>query len=213
MTENLIRASLETLHMIGLSTLWTIVGGSGLGVILFVTRSNGLAPNGVVNRVLGVIVNIGRSAPFIILMVAISSLTRLIAGTTIGSAAAVVPLSVAAIPFFARLVESALIEVDPGLIEAAEAMGARRRGIVWRVLVPEALPALVRGLTVTIVALTGYSAMAGAIGGGGLGDLAVRFGYHRYQTEYLIVSVVLLIVLVQIVQFVGDLAARRLDHR
>lgn len=213
MTEKLVEAGLETLQMVALSTVWTILIGVPLGVVLYTSGRQGLRPNAALNRILGFIVNIGRSAPFVILMVAIIPFTRLLVGTTIGSTAAVVPLAVAAIPFFARLVESALIEVDPGLIEAAESMGANRTGIVTRVLFPEAMPGLVRGATVTVVAITGYSAMAGAIGGGGLGDLAIRYGYQRYETDYMIATVVVLIVMVQIFQFIGDLAARRLDHR
>ncbi|HZE40564.1 MAG TPA: methionine ABC transporter permease [Stackebrandtia sp.] len=213
MTDKLVTASLETLQMVGLSALWTVVFGGPLGVLLYATAKRGVSPNAPLNRVLGVIVNIGRSVPFVILMVAIIPFTRVVAGTTIGSTASVVPLAVAAIPFFARLVESALIEVDPGVIEAAQAMGAKRTGIVARVLIPESLPGLVRALTVTIVAITGYSAMAGAIAGGGLGDLAIRYGYQRYDAAYMVATVVLLLVIVQIFQFAGDLAARRLDHR
>lgn len=182
-------------------------------MLLYATSPNGLARNRVIHRTLGIIVNIGRSAPFIILMVAIMPITRAIVGTSIGSWAAVVPLAVAASPFFARLVESALLDVDPGLLEAAESMGATRTGTVGQVLLPEALPGLIRGLTVTMVALTGYSAIAGAIGGGGLGDLAIRYGYQRYETEYMIATVVLLVALVQLIQFIGDTTARRLDHR
>ena len=213
MTEKLIEAGLETLQMVAGAMLWTVLIGLPLGVVLYTTDKQGLRPSATVHRVLGIIVNIGRSAPFVILMVAIIPFTRLLVGTTIGSTAAIVPLAVAAIPFFARLVESALIDVDPGLIEAAESMGAGTAGIVVRVLFGEAMPALVRGATVTIVAVTGYSAMAGAIGGGGLGDLAIRYGYQRYETDYMVATVVALIVMVQIFQFLGDLIARRLDHR
>jgi D-methionine transport system permease protein len=213
MTEKLIEAGLETLQMVGLSALWTALVGLPLGILLFAIGPAGLIHRPALHRVLGVIVNVGRSAPFVILMVAITPLTRLIAGTTIGSAAAVVPLAVAAIPFFARLVESALLDVDPGLLEASDSMGAGRLGTIRHVLVPEALPGLLRGFTVTVVAITGYSAMAGAIGGGGLGDLAIRYGYQRYETDYMIATVVLLVALVQLVQFLGDHTARRLDHR
>lgn len=213
MTEKLVVGTIETVQMVGISVLWTVLFGLPLGVVLYATGPQGTRPRPALHRVLGVIVNIGRSAPFVILMVAIAPLTRVLVGTTIGSAAAIVPLAVAAIPFFARLVESSLLAVDPGLIEAAESMGANHSGIVRRVLIPEAMPGLIRGLTVTVVAVTGYSAMAGAIGGGGLGDLAIRYGYQRYDTGYLIATVVLLIVLVQIFQFVGDRTAHRLDHR
>ncbi|MGH8876100.1 MAG: methionine ABC transporter permease [Stackebrandtia sp.] len=213
MTEKLILATIETVQMVGVSILWTVLIGLPLGIVLYASGPQGTRPRPSVHRILGVIVNVGRSAPFVILMVAITPVTRLLVGTTIGSAAAIVPLAVAAIPFFARLVESALLAVDPGLIEAAESMGATHSGIVRRVLVPESLPGLVRGLTVTLVAVTGYSAMAGAIGGGGLGDLAIRYGYQRYQTGYMVATVVLLVVLVQVFQFIGDRAAHRLDHR
>ncbi|ADD41470.1 methionine ABC transporter permease [Stackebrandtia nassauensis] len=213
MTEDLIVATIETVQMVGASIFWTILFGLPLGVVLYASGPQGTRPRPATHRVLGVIVNIGRSAPFVILMVAITPFTRLLVGTTIGSAAAIVPLAVAAIPFFARLVESALVSVDPGLIEAADSMGATHSGIVRRVLIPEAMPGLIRGLTVTLVAVTGYSAMAGAIGGGGLGDLAIRYGYQRYRTDYMIATVVLLVVLVQIFQFIGDRTARRLDHR
>ncbi|MFD0555979.1 D-methionine transport system permease protein [Stackebrandtia endophytica] len=213
MIEKLIEATGETVQMMALAGLWTVLFGLPLGVLLYATSPNGLARNRVIHRTLGIIVNIGRSAPFIILMVAIMPITRAIVGTSIGSWAAVVPLAVAASPFFARLVESALLDVDPGLLEAAESMGATRTGTVGQVLLPEALPGLIRGLTVTMVALTGYSAIAGAIGGGGLGDLAIRYGYQRYETEYMIATVVLLVALVQLIQFIGDTTARRLDHR
>lgn len=213
MTDKLIDASLETLHMVALSGLWTVVFGLPLGVLLYATSPTGLARNTALHRILGTAVNIGRSAPFVILMVAIMPLTRLIVGTSIGSAAAVVPLAIAAVPFFARLVESAMLDVDPGLLEAAESMGATRTGTVRQVLLPEALPGLLRGLTVTLVAITGYSAIAGAIGGGGLGDLAIRYGYQRYETDYMIATVVALVALVQLIQFAGDFTARRLDHR
>lgn len=213
MTGKLVVATVETAQMVGISILWTVLLGLPLGVVLYATGPQGTRPRPALHRALGTIVNIGRSAPFVILMVAIMPFTRLLVGTTIGSAAAVVPLAVAAIPFFARLVESALVSVDPGLIEAAESMGANHTGIVRRVLLPEAMPGLIRGLTVTLVAVTGYSAMAGAVGGGGLGDLAIRYGYQRYRTDYMIATVVLLIVLVQLFQYLGDRTARRLDHR
>jgi D-methionine transport system permease protein len=163
--------------------------------------------------VLGTVVNVGRSLPFIILLIAITPFTRDVVGTTIGVDAAIVPLAVGAAPFFARLVESAVREVDRGLVEAAQAMGASHLATVRKVLLPESLPALVSGLTTTVVALVGYSAMAGAIGGGGLGDLAIRYGYQRFENGLMIATVVLLIVLVQIVQWLGDFAAKRLAHR
>jgi len=206
-------ASLETLQMVGLATLWTVVAGLPLGVALYSLSPRGLRPVGSVYKILGLVVNVGRSVPFILLMLAIIPVTRLLVGTSIGSVAAVVPLAVAAVPFFARLVESSLLDIDPGLVEAARSMGAHGLGIVSRVLVPESLPSLIRALTVTVVAIIGYSAMAGAIGGGGLGAVAVRYGYQRFQYDTMIVAVIILVVLVQLIQFAGDLVSRRLDRR
>lgn len=206
-------ATMETLQMTWWSSLFTALGGLLLGVLLVLTDRTGLLPVPPLHQVLGAIVNVGRSLPFIILMVAILPFTRAVTGTTIGTTAAIVPLAVAAIPFYARLVETALREVDPAVIAAARAMGASRWQIVGKVLLREARPGLVAGLTVTVIALIGYSAMAGAIGGGGLGDLAVRYGYQRFETGVMIATVVVLIVMVQLVQMLGDLIARRLTHR
>ena len=192
------------------STLFTVLFGLPLGVALVVTDSGGLFPSPTLNRVLGVIVNVGRSLPFIVLMIAVIPLTRLIVGTTIGTVAAVVPLTLGAVPFFARLVETALREVGRDVVQAAQAMGASRTTIVSKVLLPEAMPGLVAGLTVTVVALISYSAMAGAIGGGGLGDLAIRYGYQRFETTLMVITVIVLIVIVQLVQTLGDVVARRL---
>nr|WP_233507929.1 methionine ABC transporter permease [Spongiactinospora gelatinilytica] len=203
----------ETLQMVAMATLLTAVFGLPLGVLLVTADRGGLTPAPAFKAVLGAVVNIGRSLPFIVLMVAVIPFTRLVTGTTIGTVAAVVPLTLGAVPFFARLVETALRGVDREVVEAAQAMGARRLAIVGKVLLPESLPGLVAGLTVTIVALIGYSAMAGAIGGGGLGDLAVRYGYQRFDTGVMIITVVLLIVIVQFVQSLGDLVARRLDKK
>ncbi|PZG44603.1 metal ABC transporter permease [Spongiactinospora gelatinilytica] len=199
--------------MVAMATLLTAVFGLPLGVLLVTADRGGLTPAPAFKAVLGAVVNIGRSLPFIVLMVAVIPFTRLVTGTTIGTVAAVVPLTLGAVPFFARLVETALRGVDREVVEAAQAMGARRLAIVGKVLLPESLPGLVAGLTVTIVALIGYSAMAGAIGGGGLGDLAVRYGYQRFDTGVMIITVVLLIVIVQFVQSLGDLVARRLDKK
>ncbi|MFD0662027.1 methionine ABC transporter permease [Thermocatellispora tengchongensis] len=193
------------------STLLTAVFGLPIGVLLVTTGRGGLTPLPALNAVLGAVVNIGRSLPFIVLMVAILPFTRLITGTTIGTVAAIVPLTLGAVPFYARLVESAVRGVSREVVEAAQAMGARRVTVVLKVLLPETLPALVAGLTVTVVALIGYSAMAGAIGGGGLGDLAIRYGYQRFDTTVMVITVVLLIVIVQLVQSLGDLLARRLS--
>ncbi|GIF36771.1 methionine ABC transporter permease [Actinoplanes xinjiangensis] len=200
----------ETAWMVGVSALLTAVGGLLLGVLLVLTDKGRLRP---VNVVLGAIVNVGRSLPFIILLVAVIPFTRAIVGTTIGTDAAIVPLTIGAIPFFARIVESALREVPPDVVAAATAMGATRRQIVGKVLLREALPGLVAGLTITVIALVGYSAMAGVVGGGGLGDLAIRYGYQRFETEVMIATVIALVVFVQLVQMVGDLLVRRLSHR
>jgi D-methionine transport system permease protein len=206
-------ATLETAQMVGWSTLFTLLFGLPLGVALVVFDRDGLRPLPGLRAALGFVVNIGRSLPFIVLMIAIIPFTRLVVGTTIGTAAFVVPLTVGAVPFYARLVETALREVGTDVVQAAQAMGASRATIVRKVLLPEALPGLVAGLTVTVVALIGYSAMAGTLGGGGLGDLAVRYGYQRFETLLMIVTVVLLIVIVQLLQSLGDLIARRLSHK
>lgn len=211
--QSLWEATLETLYMVGVSTLFTMLLGLPLGVLLVITDAGQILAAPRLNRVLGAIVNVGRSLPFIILLVAVIPLTRLLVGTSIGSTAAIVPLTTAAIPFFARVVETALREVDRGLVEAAHSMGCTNWQIIGKVLIPEALPSLVLGLTITIIGLLGYSAMAGAVGGGGLGDLAIRYGYQRFNTPVMIATVVLLIVLVQGMQMLGDRAARRISKR
>ncbi|MDB5039847.1 MAG: transporter permease [Candidatus Eremiobacteraeota bacterium] len=203
----------ETAQMVGVSSLVALIAGVPLGVLLVATDRGGITPNVVLNRVVGAVVNATRSVPFIILMVAIIPLTRLIAHTSIGTAAAMVPLAIAAIPFLGRLVEAALREVPRSLIEAARAMGATPLQIVTKVLLPEARPGIVAGFTITVISLIGYSAVAGAIGAGGLGDLGVRYGYERFDTAVMIATVAVLIVLVQCIQFAGDRLARRLTHR
>lgn len=213
LTELLLEALWETLVMVGASTGLAALFGIPLGVILLVTAKGHILPRPLFNRAVGAIVNATRSTPFIILMVAIIPLTRLIVGTSIGTAAATVPLVIAATPFVARLVEASLREVDPGLIEAAQAMGASPLQIIAKVLIPEALPGIVAGLTITTVSLIGYSAMAGAVGGGGLGDLGIRYGYQRFQGEVMAAVVVVLIALVTLVQSGGDRLAARLNKR
>ena len=203
----------ETLIMVGISGGVGALVGLPLGVLLFLTDRGGVLQSVAANRAMGLTVNAVRSTPFIILLVAVIPLTRLIVGTSIGTAAAVVPLTIACAPFFARLVETALREVDRGLIETAEALGATTRQIVFKVLLPEALPGIVAGLTITFVSLVGYSAMAGAIGGGGLGDLGIRYGYQRFLPEVMLAVVVILIVFVQLVQSCGDWLVRRMSHR
>ncbi|WP_378954087.1 methionine ABC transporter permease [Pelosinus sp. sgz500959] len=203
----------ETTYMVAVSGIISAFFGIPLGIILVTTDKGHILENTPLNKILGVIVNATRSTPFIILMVAIIPLTRLIVGTSIGTNAAIVPLCIAAIPFVARIVESALKEVDYGVIEAAQAMGASPMEIIRKVLIPEALPAIILGLTLTIISLIGYSAMAGAIGGGGLGDLAIRYGYQRFRADIMLITVLILIGQVQIVQSTGDYLARRLNKK
>lgn len=203
----------ETAWMVGVSALLTAVGGLLVGILLVLTDRGGLLAARPVNALLGLIVNVGRSLPFIILLVAVIPFTRAVVGTTIGTTAAIVPLTIGAIPFYARIVETAIREVPADVVAAAVAMGASRRQIVGKVLLREARPGLVAGLTITVVALVGYSAMAGVVGGGGLGDLAVRYGYQRFETDVMIATVVVLVVFVQAVQTLGDLVVRRLSHR
>ncbi|MEH6979560.1 MULTISPECIES: methionine ABC transporter permease [Bacillus] len=204
---------LQTLLMVGLSVGAAIILGAPLGVILYFTSKGQILEQNIVHRILNGIVNIIRSFPFIILLVALVPLTRTLLGTTIGPIAATIPLSVAAIPYFARLVEQALREVPKGVIEAAEAMGATPLQIVWKVLLAEARSGLVLSLTVLTVSFISYSAMAGVVGGGGVGDLAIRFGYYRFQTDVMIVTVLMLVILVQSVQFIGNRIAAKIDKR
>jgi D-methionine transport system permease protein len=203
----------ETLVMVGISGVVGALLGIPLGVALRLTDRGGVLENAPFNHTVGTLVNAVRSTPFIILLVAIIPFTRLITGSSIGTAAAVVPLTIAAAPFIARLVETALREVDGGLVEAAQAMGASTWQIVFKVLLPEAVPGIVAGFTITLVSLTGYSAMAGAIGGGGLGDLGIRYGYQRFLPEVMLAVVLVLIVFVQLVQSLGDWLVRRLSHK
>jgi D-methionine transport system permease protein len=202
----------ETAWMVGVSTVLTAIGGLLIGVLLVLTARGGLLQARPVHAVLGLIVNVTRSLPFVILLVAIIPFTRALVGTTIGTTAAIVPLTIGAIPFFARLVETSIREVTPDVVAAAVAMGASRRQIVGKVLLREARPGLIAGLTITVVALLGYSALAGVVGGGGLGDLAIRYGYQRFETGVMVATVIVLIVFVQLVQSVGDLIVRLLSH-
>lgn len=209
----LLNATGETLYMVLLAGLFTLLIGLPLGVLLFVSRRGGLLPLPRVNRVLGGVINLGRSLPFVVMLIALIPLTRLIVGTTLGSTAAVVPITIGAFPFFARIVETALDEVDKGRIEAIVAMGGDIRHVILKVLLPEALPALVAGVTLTLVMLIGFSSMAGVIGGGGLGDLAIRYGYQRFNNQIMVVTVIVLVLLVQGVQSLGDRCVRSLAHR
>ncbi|MCA0938749.1 ABC transporter permease [Yangia mangrovi] len=209
----LIEATLQTLYMVAISGALGTLFGLPIGVYLAVSQRGELLSSPWVNKVLGLIVNAARSVPFIILVVAIIPFTRMIAGTSIGTTAAIVPLTIAAVPFIARLVENAIREVDSGLIEAARAMGATPFQIIRKVLVPEALPGITLGLTLAVVSLIGYSAMVGAVGGEGLGDLGIRYGYQRFMPEVMLAVVVILIVLVQLVQSLGEGLARLVDKR
>ncbi|BAU74991.1 methionine ABC transporter permease [Metapseudomonas furukawaii] len=211
--ERLWQGLLDTLLMVGVSSLLALLAGIPLAVFLVTSSKGGIFEAPRLNEVLGAIVNLFRSIPFLILMVALIPFTRLVVGTTYGVWAAVVPLTIAATPFFARIAEVSLREVDHGLIEAAQAMGCRRWHIVWHVLLPEALPGIVGGFTITLVTMINSSAMAGAIGAGGLGDLAYRYGYQRFDSQVMLTVIVALVVLVSLIQFSGDRLAKRLNHR
>lgn len=203
----------ETLQMTVISTIVSMIVGIPLGVILVITGKGHILENKAVNATLGSVVNALRSIPFIILMVAIIPLTRIIAGSSIGTTAACVPLTIAAIPFLARLVETSIREINSGVIEAAQAMGASPMQIIRKVLLPEALPTIIDNITVLVVNLISYSAMAGAIGGGGLGDIAIRYGYQRFQGDVMLATIVILIVLVQLIQSCGDFLSRKVNKR
>jgi len=210
----LLPALWETLIMVGISSLATVIIGLPLGVVLFVTQKGGMSENRPVNVILSsVIVNITRSIPYAILMLALIPVTRVLVGTSLGPIAASVSLAIGAIPFFARLVESALREVHPGKLDAAHAMGSTKLQSVTKVLIPEAMPALVAAVTTTVVVLIGYSAMAGLIGGGGLGRLAYNYGFQRYQLDVMVITVILLVIIVQLVQWIGDRIGKAIDHR
>lgn len=204
---------IQTLQMVFFSTLFALIQGIPLGIILTVTDKKGILKQPAINVIVGGFVNICRSFPFIILMIVVFPLSRIIVGTSIGTTATIVPLSIAAAPFVARIIEGALKEVDPGVIEAARSMGSNRFEIIFKVLIPEALPSIVNGITLTIVNLIGYSAMAGAIGGGGIGDLAIREGYQRFNIEVLIISVITLLILVQLVQLIGNNISNKLLNK
>lgn len=213
MLDRYIQAFLETLLMVSVSVVIAITTGLILAVTLVITAPGGLYPKPRFNRVLSVTVNTFRAIPFIILLVAMLPLTRLLVGTTLGTWAAIVPLSAHLIPFYARIAQVSINEVDPGLVEAARAMGCRRWHIVRHVLLPEALPGIIGGMTVCIIAMIGSSAMAGAVGAGGLGDLAIRYGYERYETQVLFEIILILIAMVTVVQFSGEWLSRRVDHK
>ena len=208
-----LQGTIDTLVMTCVATILAYVIGIPLGILLVVTSRNGLRPNRIVSTIVGWIVNIGRSVPFIILLVALIPFTRFIVGTSLGVPGAVVPLVVTAAPFAARMVEQSLEETDSGLVEAAQSFGASTWQIVWKVYLKETLPSLVRGAAITFVTLFGYSAMAGTVGAGGLGDIAIRYGYQRFQTDVMIFAVLLCVVLVIVFQAIGDVTARKIDKR
>ncbi|WP_181016666.1 MULTISPECIES: methionine ABC transporter permease [Enterobacteriaceae] len=209
----LLNGTLETVYMVALAAFFTVLIGLPIGVLLYISRANGLLPMPKTNAVLGAIINLGRSLPFIVLLIALIPFTRLLIGTTLGSTAAVVPITIGAFPFFARLTENALDEVDSGRIEAILSMGGSVWHVIAKALLPEALPTLLAGITLTVVMLIGFSSMAGVIGGGGLGDLAIRYGYQRFNDQVMVGTVVILVALVQGVQMTGDRLVRRLAHR
>ena len=211
--EMLAEGVVDTLYMTLVSTFFSYVFGMIMGTALVVWRPDGIRPCGTLYRILDIVVNLTRSFPFLILMIAVIPVTRFLIGTTIGNNATVVPLVIAAAPFVARLVESSLLEVDSGVVEAAQSMGASIPQIIWKVLLPEATPSLINGSAIAATTILGYSAMSGAVGGGGLGKLAIMYGYNRYQTDIMFATVVLLIVIVQILQSLGDWATKRSDKR
>lgn len=206
-------ATWQTLYMMLASGVVAVLIGIPLGITLLITRQRNILENKYCNWILAALTNSVRSIPFIILLIAIIPLTRLITGTSIGTTAAIVPLSIAAIPFVGRIVEAALSEVASGLIEAGLSMGASSYQIVTKILIPEALPSIINGITLTLISLIGYSAMAGAVGGGGLGDLAIRYGYQRFNIEIMITTVIILILLVQLIQIIGDFFAKKFSRR
>ncbi|MCC5884003.1 MAG: ABC transporter permease [Halomonas sp.] len=213
MIDLILRATLDTLYMVAVSGTLSALLGAPLGVMLYVTRPRQILARPLLNKILGMATNIGRSIPFIILMVAIIPFTRMIVGTSIGTNAAIVPLTIAAIPFVARLVEGALNEIPPGLVEAAQSMGATPYQVITKVLLPEARGGIITGLTITVVTLVSYSAMAGAVGGGGLGDLGIRYGYNRFNPTVMLITVAILVVMVQGFQSLGDHLVRKSDRK
>lgn len=212
LSQLIIPATGETLYMVAVSTLLAYLFGLPLGIILVVTSPGHILPNPWVERTLGTLINILRSAPFIILLVALIPFTRAVIGTSVGTTAAIVPLVISAAPFVARVVESSLKEVPYGVIEAALSMGASPQQIIQKVLIPEAKASLILGVAITTISVIGYTAMAGAVGGGGLGDLAIQYGYNRFRTDIMIVTVVILVVIVQFIQSLGTTLARKLTH-
>ena len=206
-------STLETLYMVFFSTIFSLLIGFPIGVLLVVTKEGNIMERPKLNKVLEIVINTLRSFPFIILMICLFPLSRIIVGTTIGSTAAIVPLSISAAPFVARMIEGALNEVDKGLIEASSSLGASNSTIIWKVMIPETMPHIIHGITVTVISLIGFSAMAGTIGAGGLGDLAIRFGYQRFKTDIMIYSVIVIILLVQVLQSLGNYLVERIKKK
>lgn len=204
---------LDTIYMTLISTLVACLLGFPIGILSVVTLPNGIRPMPVFNRILGAIINIGRSIPFIILLVAIRPFTKWVVGTSLGPDAVIVPLVISATPFIARLVENSFNDLDAGVIEAARSMGARDMQIIWKVMIPEALPSLILGMSLGAITIVGYTAMAGTVGGGGLGDIAIRYGYYREESDIAVVTIVLLVVIVQILQSLGQLISDKMDKR
>lgn len=209
----LLEGTWATLYMTLVSTLFGYVIGLPMGVVLAITDKEGIKPNAVIYKILDVIVNLTRSIPFLILLILVMPLTKLIVGQSYGSSATIVPLTIAAAPLIGRMVESSINEVDKGVIEAAQSMGASTFTVIWKVLLAEARTSLLVGVTIAIGTILGYSAMAGVVGGGGLGDIAIRYGYYRYETDIMIVTIVILVILVQILQGIGMMVSKKLDRR
>lgn len=208
----LIPALKETLFMVSFATFFSIIIGTPLGILLVITREKNIMENSILHSILSYIVNMGRSFPFVILMISIIPFTRLLIGTSVGTKAAIVPLTIATIPFYSRIIESALLEVDWGIVEASQAMGATTWQIIYKVLIPESMSSIILGVTITLVNVIGYSAMAGAVGGGGLGHLAISYGYHRFDNEVMLWTVLLLIIVVQIIQTTGNLLSKKINR-
>lgn len=211
--DDIIEALGQTAFMVLTSLLIAIIIGGLFGLLLYTTSNNLFVKNTVINKVVGILLNIIRSVPFLILMILLLPLSKLIVGTKIGSEAVIVPLSIASIAFFSRLAEASFSDVPKGILEASVASGASKPRIIFKILIPEALPSLVKNITVTAISILGFSAMAGLVGGGGLGDLAYRYGYQRYETDIMIACVVILIILVQVIQWIGDIFATALDKK
>ncbi|MGL4736558.1 MAG: methionine ABC transporter permease [Cellulosilyticaceae bacterium] len=212
-TTLLIKATFETLYMTTFSVVFAYIIGLPLGILVVLTDSKGIMPNKWIHTAIGWIVNIGRSIPFLILMVALIPFTRWLVGSSIGATAAIVPLVVGAAPFVARLIETSLLELDQSLIESAQAMGCNKWQLIYKVMLPEATPSIVRGLSITTITLIGYSAITGTIGAGGLGDIAIRYGYHRYEYGVMVATIVILVILVQLIQFLFNILANKIDKK